>query len=82
MGQPTITVFGYFGKDKEMTEEAFCATWTAHCRELKRIDYDMEWTMQIDELIEIVERKCKQEFRALFRRQHGVDLADYRDPDE
>ena len=79
MGQPVIEVEGHFGP-KEITQQDFISTWTSHVRELKRLDYDMEWTMKIDEVIELVEQKANQEFRAMFKRQHGVDLDDYRQP--
>ena len=80
MGQPTITVASHFG-DKEVTREEFISIWTTHVRELNRLDYDMEWLNQVRDIIEQVEEKAGQEFEAMFKRQHGTDLADYRGAD-
>jgi len=81
MGQATITVAGYFGKDKEMTRDEFQATWSEHVLQLKRIDYDPSWCHEVEAMHTKVMEKCNEEFDRLFHAQHGVWESDYRGGD-
>ena len=82
MGQATITVAGYFGKDKEMTRDEFCDTWVSHVNQLKRIDYDPSWIVEVNAMTDKVRAKCNEEFDRLFFNQNGTHPSEYRDEEE
>lgn len=57
MNAPTITVAGYFGRDKEVTRDEFVAIWKEHAGNLMRLpsnDAGFTWaTKVIDETVEL-----------------------------
>jgi hypothetical protein len=57
MKEPTITVAGYFGKDKEVTRDEFVAIWKEHAGNLYRLPSDdagFTWAAKvIDETVEL-----------------------------
>jgi hypothetical protein len=65
----TITVAGYFGKDKEITKDEFVKEWTDHTAQLKRIDWSLDWNKEVDEMIQYVKDRAELEFDRVLEEQ-------------
>ena len=62
MNEETVTVVGYFGKDKQVTREEFVKVWKEHISELRRLSWD---DPRISEIIETVQEIASVEFDRL-----------------
>ena len=70
MSAPTITVAGYFGKDKEVTREEFFSHWSEHVLQLKRLSFERSWITEVEIIHSKVEAKCNEEFDRLHALQN------------
>lgn len=64
----TITVEGHFGKDKEITESKFIATWTNHANELVRLTPSAPYS-EVQEIVEKAREWATAEFNRIYAEQ-------------
>ena len=70
--EPTITVIGWFGKDKEMTRSQFCEVWTDQVKETRRLSIIPEWQTKVDTMVDWVEREASAEFDRMYETQQRL----------
>jgi hypothetical protein len=67
--EPTITVEGYLGRDKQVTKEYFVKQWTSHVNEIKWLDFSMEWQLRCEKIKDEIAAKAESEFERLLKVQ-------------
>jgi hypothetical protein len=67
--EPTITVTGYFGKDKQITRADFIKTWRDHVQELTRLSCEFEFATKIRDWMRETEFEAAREFDRIHNEQ-------------
>jgi hypothetical protein len=62
----TITVNGYFGKDKQITKQEFAKVWIDHLTQMRTISWDQAWQQNVDAMIDKTRTQCHAEFDRLY----------------
>lgn len=60
--EPTITVSGHFGEDREVTKAKYTKIWVDHVLELRKVSYTQPWQVAVDDLVKITRIQCHEEF--------------------
>jgi len=67
MTNETVTVQGYFGKDKEMTRDEFVDVWKSHTMQLHNLT--INHGPEIDTIVETVVQWANDEFNRMMEKQ-------------
>ena len=69
---PTVTVTGYFGKDKQITRKDYVETWKSHGTDLYKIaPPTADGYNEVTELVARITLLANREFDRLYSEQHS-----------